>query len=143
VRVDAYLSFEGRCEEAIEFYRQALGAKVEMMMRMKDNPEPSPECATPPGMEDKVMHASIRVGETMIMMSDGMMQGGPATFGNLALSILTKDEAESKRIFDALAAGGTVTMPLGRTFWTPCFGMVTDRFGLGWMINQDAPPPAG
>jgi PhnB protein len=134
MRIEAYLSFEGRCEEAIEFYQKALGAKVQMMMRMKDSPEPPPPEHYKPGTENKVMHASLTIGETTVMMSDGMCTG-QAAFGNVELAVQVKTEAEAKRYFGALSEGGNVTMPLGKTFFSPCFGMVTDRFGLGWMVN--------
>jgi PhnB protein len=134
VRIEAYLSFEGRCEEAIAFYQKALGAEVRMMMRMKDSPEPPPPEHQKPGTEDKVMHAELKIGETTVMMSDGMCMG-QASFGNVALSVQANNETEARRYFEALAEGGNVTMPLGKTFFSPCFGMVTDRFGLGWMVN--------
>lgn len=142
--VQAYLSFNGRCEEAVAFYRSALGAEVEMMMRNKDNPEPPPSdgpCAPQADTQDKIMHCSFRIGQTVVMASDGMNEG-PTGFGNFALSIAADDEAQAHRFFNALAEGGQVQMPLGRTFWSPCFGMVVDRFGLCWMVGLDAPPPA-
>ena len=130
--VQPYLFFDGRCEEALTFYRKAIGAEVEMMLRFKENPDPQPGmCA--PGADDKVMHASFRVGETVIMASDGQCAGKPS-FQGFTLSITAKDEAEASRLFDALAEGGQVQMPLGKTFFSPCFGMVADKFGVGWMV---------
>jgi PhnB protein len=131
--IQPYLFFEGRCEEAIEFYRRALGAKVEMLMRYKDSPEPPPPGMLPPGSEDKVMHAALSVGDAAFMASDGHCQGRPG-FQGFSLSLTAKDEAEAKRLFDALGEGGDVRMPLGKTFFSPCFGMLADRFGVGWMI---------
>lgn len=131
--VQPYLFFEGRCEEAVEFYRRALGAEVTMLMRFKESPEPPQAGCVAPGSEDKVMHASFRIGETAVMASDGRCTGQPS-FQGFSLSITAKDEAEAARLFTALAEGGQVQMPLGKTFFSPCFGMVTDRFGVSWMI---------
>lgn len=134
--VQAYLFFGGRCEEALEFYRKALGAEVDMLMRYKDAPEQPPPGMLAEGFQNKVMHASFRVGATTLMASDGC---GPedCKFGGFSLSITARTEAEADQKFAALAEGGTVTMPLGPTFWAPKFGMLTDRFGLGWMINLE------
>ena len=131
--VQSYLFFEGRCDEALEFYQRALGARVEMVMRYRDSPDPRPDGAIPPGAEDKVMHASFRIGETTLMASDGRCSGTP-NFQGTAQSISVADEAEADRIFTALCDGGTVVMPIGKTFFSPRFGMVTDRFGLTWMV---------
>ena len=132
--IDPYLFFEGRCEEAVEFYRKALGAKVEMMMRYKDSPEPPPPGMVPPGSENKVMHASLRIGDAVVMASDGNCSGKPK-FDGIMLSITAKNVAEVDRYFNALADGGQVQMPLAKTFWSPRFGMVADRFGVGWMVG--------
>jgi PhnB protein len=129
--VQAYLFFNGRCEEALEFYRSALGAQVEMFSRFKDAPEPG---MAQPGMENKVMHASFRVGETLVMASDGR-GGGQLRFEGFSLAITVPDEEKADKIFDALADGGKITMPLEKTFWAPKFGMVEDRFGVGWMVS--------
>jgi len=128
--VQAYLFFDGRCEEAIDFYKKTLGAQVEMLMHFKDNPDPN---GCPPGMGDYVMHASIRVGETSIMMSDGYSKGEPK-FDGFSLSITVPSEADADRIFAALSEGGQVNAPLNKTFFSPRFGMLTDRFGVGWMV---------
>jgi len=133
MQVQPYLFFDGRCEEAIGFYREAIGAKVEMLMRMKDSPEPPQPGMCPPGSENKVMHAALRVGETMVMASDGRCLGKPS-FQGFSLSLNAKDEPDAKRLFNALADGGQVQMPLGKTFFSPCFGMVADRFGVSWMV---------
>ena len=133
MQVQPYLFFDGRCEEAIGFYREAIGAKVEMLMRMKDSPEPPQPGMCPPGSENKVMHAALRVGETMVMASDGRCLGKPS-FQGFSLSLNAKDEPDAKRLFNALADGGQVQMPLGKTFFAPCFGMVADRFGVSWMV---------
>jgi PhnB protein len=129
--VQPYLFFNGRCEEALEFYRSALGAKMEMLSRFKDAPEPG---MAQPGMENKVMHASFRVGETLVMASDGRC-GGQPQFEGFSLSIIVPDEEKAASVFNALADGGKVTMPLATTFWAPKFGMVEDRFGVGWMVS--------
>jgi PhnB protein len=133
MQVQPYLFFEGRCEEAIEFYRRAIGAEVTMLMRYKDSPEPQPPGMLPPGSEDKVMHASFRVGGATLLASDGMC-GGQASFEGFALSLTVRDEAEAERVFAALGDGGQVRMPLARTFFSPRFGMVADRFGVTWMV---------
>jgi PhnB protein len=133
MKLEPYLFFDGRCEEAIEFYRKALGAEVTMLMRFKDSPEPAQPGMVPPGSEDKVMHASLRIGETTVMASDGHCAGKPS-FQGFSLSVSAKDEAEAKRLFNALADGGQVRMPLGKTFFSPAFGMVADRFGVAWMV---------
>ncbi|MGH8619410.1 MAG: VOC family protein [Burkholderiales bacterium] len=132
--VQAYVFFDGRCEEAIEFYKQAVGAKVEMLMRFKDNPDPSQAGCGGPGAEDKVMHACIRIGETAMMASDGMSPTGKPSFQGFSLSLTVKDEAEAKQMFAALGEGGQVCMPLAKTFFSPSFGMVNDRFGVSWMV---------
>jgi PhnB protein len=134
MQVQPYLFFDGRCEEAIEFYRKVLGAEVTMLTRFKDSPEPpQPGCMVPPGSENKVMHASFRIGDTTVMASDGQC-GGRASFQGFSLSLTALDEAEAERLFAALADGGQVQMPLTKTFFAPRFGMVADRFGVSWMI---------
>jgi PhnB protein len=128
-----YLCFDGRCEEAVEFYRKALGAEVTMLMRFKDSPEPPQPGACAPGSENKVMHASFRLGGTTVMASDGRCQGKP-NFQGFSLSLTVPDEGEADRLFAALVNGGQVQMPLTKTFFSPRFGMVADRFGVSWMI---------
>jgi PhnB protein len=130
MQVQPYLFFNGRCEEALEFYRNAVGAEVEMLSRFKDVPEPG---MTQPGMENKVMHASFRIGETTLMASDG--RGDEPRFEGFSLSIDVPDEKKAESVFNALADGGKVTMPLAKTFWAPKFGMLEDRFGVGWMVS--------
>ena len=125
-----YLSFDGRCEEAIEFYRDALGAEVTMLIRFKDSPEPG-MCAPEAG--DKVMHASLHIGASTLLLSDGRC-GGKSAFHGFALSLTAANEAEAERLFASLADGGEVQMPLTKTFFSPRFGMVADRFGVCWMI---------
>jgi PhnB protein len=131
--VQSYLSFEGRCEEALEFYQRAVGAKVEMLMRFKESPEPMGE-KVPANTGDKVMHCAFRIGETTVMASDGYAKGKPE-FKGFALSLAVKSEAEAEKVFSALSAGGQVTMPLAKTFWSPRFGMLLDKFGVCWMVN--------
>jgi PhnB protein len=130
MQVQPYLSFEGRCEEAFEFYRRALGAEVEMLMRFKDSPDPG---SCPAGAEDKVMHASFRIGDSTVMASDGRCQGQPS-FQGIALSLTAADDAEAERLFGALAEGGQVQVPLAKTFFSSRFGMLSDRFGVPWMV---------
>ena len=136
--VQPYLFFGGRCEEAIEFYRGALGAEVEMVMRFSDSPEPMPPGTLHPGFERKVMHSSFKVGDTTILASDGC--GPDSTFGGFSLALMVPAEAEADRTFAALAEGGTVKMPLTKTFWSPKYGMLTDRFGVDWMVMVPAEP---
>ncbi|RJX27094.1 MAG: VOC family protein [Desulfurivibrio sp.] len=131
MQLETYLFFEGRCEEALEFYRGTLGAEVTALMRFKESPDPA---MCQPGAEDKIMHANLRIGDTTLMASDGSCTGQPA-FQGFSLSLALTDEAEAGRLFAALADGGQVQMPLTRTFWSPLFGMVADRFGVSWMIN--------
>ena len=130
MNVQPYLFFDGRCDEAVAFYREALGAEVTMLMRFKDSPDPS---MAAPGAGDKVMHAVLRIGDTAVFASDGRCQGSPR-FEGVALSLTARDEAEADRLFAALAKGGRVHMPLGKTFFAPRFGMVADRFGVSWMV---------
>ncbi len=137
MQIQPYLFFNGRCEEAIDFYRKALGAEVEMMMRFKESPDPMPPGMLAPGFENKVMHATLRIGGAALMASDGMA-AGEANFKGFSLSIEAPDAAGVDRMFKALTEGGSVTMPLGKTFWSPWFGMVTDRFGVGWMVGVNA-----
>ena len=134
--IQPYLFFNGRCEEAIEFYRAAVGAEVTMMMRFKESPEPPQPGMLAPGSEDKIMHASFRIGESTIMASDGRCQGSPI-FEGFSLSISVSSEADADRYFAALSEGGKVEMPLSKTFWSPKFGMLTDRFDVGWMISVE------
>lgn len=132
-QVQPYLFFGGRCEEALEFYQRAVGAKVEMMMRFDESPDPPPPGMVPPGYEKKVMHAAVRIGASTVLASDGCEPG--AAFKGFSLALQVVDEAEANRAFAALAVGGQVQMPLGKTFWSPCYGMLVDRFGIGWMVN--------
>jgi PhnB protein len=130
MQVQPYLFFDGRCDDALEFYKKAIDAKVEMVMRYKDAPDQS---MISPGSHDKVMHASVRVGDTQLLMSDGHCQGKPV-FQGFSLTITAPDNAEGERRFNALAEGGQVQMPLAETFFASRFGMLADKFGVGWMI---------
>lgn len=131
--VQPYLFFGGRCEEALDFYRDALGAEVDMVARFSDSPDPIPPGTLPEGFADKVMHAQFRVGDSMLMASDGCSEG--SSFSGFSLSLAPDTVEDAERIFSALADGGEVTMPLTPTFWSPCYGMLTDRFGVCWMVN--------
>ncbi len=137
MQVQPYLFFGGRCEEALAFYRTAVDAEVLMLMRFKESPEPHPDGMLPAGFEEKVMHASFKIGKTVLMASDGMCGGAPK-FEGFSLSLAVSNEAEAERAFAALADGGEVRMPLEKTFWSPKFGMLTDRFGVGWMVTVEA-----
>jgi PhnB protein len=130
MQVQPYLFFDGRCDEALEFYKTAVGAKVDMLMRFKDAPDQS---MISPGSHDKVMHAAVRVGDTQVLVSDGRNTGAPK-FDGFALAISANTEAEADRMFAALVDGGQVTMPLAKTFFSPRFGMLADKFGVHWII---------
>jgi PhnB protein len=139
MQVQPYLFFDGRCEEALEFYQRALGAKVEMLMRFGESPEAD---KLPPGTAlDKVMHCSLKIGDATIMASDGHCSGKPS-FQGFALSLPAPDAAQAERIFNALADGGQVQQPLVKTFFSPKFGMVADRFGVAWMVLVASEPEA-
>jgi PhnB protein len=131
--IQPYLFFDGRCEEAAEFYHRTLGAETAMLLRYKDAPDAPPPGMVPPGSEDKVMHMCFRIGDTTVMASDGGC-GGKPSFQGFSLSLTVRDNAEADRVFASLADGGQVRMPLGKTFFSPRFGMVADRFGVSWMI---------
>ena len=130
MQIQPYLFFEGRTEEALEFYQGKLGAKVEFLMRYKDNPDPR---HNPPNSGDKVMHCNFRIGDTQVMASDGNCSGKPS-FQGFSLTFNAADEADARRRFNALAEGGQVNLPLSETFFAKSFGMVADRFGLNWMV---------
>lgn len=140
--VQSYLFFNGRCEEALEFYRKALGAQVTMMMRFKDNPDPMTDGCGPDGGPapdpNSVMHASFKIGETEVMASDGM-GGGKAEFKGFSLSVSAASDAEAQRVFKLLGEGGKVEMPMGKTFFASAFGVVADRFGVSWMVINPLP----
>jgi PhnB protein len=130
MQVDPYLMFDGRCQEAIDFYRKAVGAEVVMMMRFKESPDQS---HNPPGSAEKVMHANLRIGSSTVLCSDGNCTGKPK-FEGVSLSLTVKDAAEAERTFKALGEGGKVQMPLAKTFFSESFGMVADKFGVSWMV---------
>ena len=136
MRVEPYLMLSGRCEEALAFYNQAVTAKTTMLMRFDENPDNNHPMPLPPDWGQKIMHSSMTVGDTTVMMSDGMSTE-PVSFSGVSLSITADDEAQAKKLFDALAHGGKVFMPLGKTFWSPCFGVVSDKFGVSWMVGVD------
>ena len=133
--IQPYLLFGGRCEEALAFYQSALGAEIVMKMRYNEAPEGPPPGMLADGFETKIMHSAFRVGDNLLMASDGC--GGPdeAGFGGFSLSLTLPTQDEASKAFDALAEGGSVMMPMGETFWSPLFGMLTDKFGLGWMVT--------
>ncbi len=138
IQIQPYLFFEGRCDEAIALYREVLGAEVQMLMRYGDNPEAQPPEWLPPGSEKKVMHATLQIGPSVLMVSDGMCSSKPA-FSGFKLHFNVADAAAAERVFKALSEGGKVEMPLTKTFWSPCFGMLEDRFGVAWMVSVAAP----
>lgn len=133
MRVEPYLNFDGRADEAIEFYKRAVGAKVTRLMRFKDCPEPAPSGNIAAETMDKVMHANLTIGDSHVLLSDGRC-GGKANFSGITLSLSVMSDADAERAFAALGEGGKVTMPLTKTFFSSRFGMVTDRFGVGWMV---------
>ena len=137
MKVEPYLFFNGHCEEAMLFYQQAIGAEVIFQMRMDESPTPTQPGSLPPGFENKIMHASLRIGDSTVMVSDGNSDMQPS-FKGFSLSLGVDDVAEAERKFNALAQGGKITVPLAATFWSPCFGMLEDRFGVGWMVSVDA-----
>jgi len=134
MQVQPYLFFDGRCEEAIEFYKEKLGATVEMLMRFKDAPDQS---MIAPGSKDKVMHASLKIGDTTVMASDGHNSGNPV-FQGFSLSLTVPNDADAETLFKALGEGGQVRMPMEKTFFASRFGMLADKFGVGWMIMAPA-----
>lgn len=133
-----YLFFGGRCEEALAFYQHAIGAEIEMLMRFKDSPDPTPPEMLQSGFENKIMHATVRIGDARLMASDGC--GETSRFSGFTLSLTLPSETAVHRAFDALAEDGQVQMPLSKTFWSSCFGMLTDRFGVGWMVSVAEEP---
>lgn len=134
MQVQPYVFFAGNAAEAAEFYRDALGADITVLMRYRDCPEPLDPAMVPPGSEDRVMHMSLRIGDTVLMGADGGCGGEAPAFSGFSLSLTVADPAEAEKCFAALGAGGSVGMPLGKTFFSPAFGMVTDRFGVSWMV---------
>jgi PhnB protein len=133
MHVQPYLMFEGRCEDAINYYRRTFGAELIALMRYKESPEPHQPGMIPEGSENKVMHSSFRIGDSVIMASDGMCSGKP-NFAGISLVLNVATDADAERLFAAVADGGTVQMPIGETFFATRFGMVADRFGVSWMI---------
>ena len=136
MKVQAYITFGGRCEEALEFYKKSVGAEITSLMRWKESPDAAMK--GPPGYEEKVMNAAFRIGETELMADDGMGDK-KAEFKGMTLMIEVADDAEAKRVFTTLGEDGNVTMPLAKTFWTSSFGMLTDKFGVPWMVNVKSP----
>ena len=132
-KVEPYLFFGGRCEEALAYYQHAVGAEVVMIMKYKDNPSPDAAASTPTGFEEKVMHATFKIGESILMASDGCEAS--TQFQGFRLSLACETQEEAERAFSELANGGSIQLPLTTTFWSPCFGMLKDRFGVDWMIT--------
>ena len=131
--VQPYLFFDGKCEEALEFYKSAIGAKVDMLMRFSESPEKPDPSKMPPNSANKVMHAAFKVGDTQILASDGHCAGKPS-FQGFGLALNAKSDAEAEKLFNAVGKGGQVLQPLTKTFFASKFGMVTDRFGVMWMV---------
>jgi PhnB protein len=138
MKVESLITFGGRCEEALEFYKKSVGAEVTALMRWKESPDAAMK--PPAGYEEMIMHANFRIGETQLMAADGLGDKAP-DFKGMTLAIEAADDAEAKRVFTALGQGGNVSMPLVKTFWTSSFGMLTDKFGVPWMVNVTAPKP--
>jgi PhnB protein len=135
MKVQAYITFGGRCEEALGFYKKSLGAEVTSLLRWKESPDK--DMKGPPGYDDKIMNASFRIGDSWLMADDGMGEKTPE-FKGMTLALVVASDPEAKRVFTALSDGGNVTMPLMKTFWTSSFGMLTDKFGVPWMVNVEA-----
>jgi PhnB protein len=135
--VQTYLQFEGHCEDAIRFYTRAIGAEVQMMMRHRESPEPAPPGMLPADSGEKIMHAAFKVGDSVLLATDGRCSGKPS-FQGFSLNISAADEAEARGVFARLSDGGQVTMPLTKTFWSPAFGLLVDRFGVSWMVMVPA-----
>lgn len=138
-QIQPYLFFGGRCKEALDFYQAKLGAEIEMMMHFNESPDPVPSEMLQPGFEAKVMHAAFRIGDTTILASDGC--DDTSSFSGFSLALSAPTEAEVDRIFAALSDGGKIQMPLAKTFWSARYGMLTDRFGIGWMVMVPAEQP--
>ena len=137
MRIQPYLNFNGRAEEAMTFYKQAVNAQGTFLMRCKEAPEGPP---VRPGLEDKIMHAEFTIGESTVMCSDGYCTGEAPAFQGVTLTIVADSDAQARERFDALADGGSVQMPLGKTFFASSFGMLTDRFGVSWMVIAGQQP---
>jgi PhnB protein len=135
--LQSYLFYDGRCQEALDFYTSAIGAKVESLMRFRDSPEPPDPKSMPHGSGDNVMHASFRVGDSVVLASDGFGRGKPV-FQGFGLALTVASDAEAERMYAALASGGSVQQPLTRTFFASSFGMVTDKFGVMWMVITES-----
>ena len=135
MKVQAYITFDGRCEETLEFYKKSIGAEITSLMRWKESPDN--DMKGPPGYEEKIMNASFRIGETELIADDGMGNEALAELKEMTMVIEVADDAEAKRVFMALGEGGNVTMPLAKTFWSSSFGMLTDKFGVPWMVGVE------
>lgn len=133
MQIQPYLFFEGRCEEALMFYRDVLGAEITQLLRYSDNPDPPPPGMLPPGSENRIMHASLRIGDSTVLASDGNCSG-TTNFNGFSLTLHAASDAGAERLFAALAEGGQVRMPMTQTFFSSRFGMLADRYGLGWMV---------
>lgn len=139
--ITPYLFFGGRCDEALEFYKETIGAEVVFIMRFNESPDPPPPGMIPPGFENKVMHCTFTVAGNSIMASDGDSVG--EKFKGFRLSLALPTDVEARDVFAKLAEGGSVQMEINKTFWSSCFGMVTDKFGLAWMVTVNEPMPVG
>ena len=139
MKIEPYLFFDGRAEEAIEFYKKAVGAKVTALMRFKDNPD-NAQCPGPAGSENKIMHANVQIGESVVMISDGQCQG-KMKFDGFSLSLSASNPDEANKLFKAISEGGQVMMPMAKTFFSPAFGMAQDSFGVTWMVIVPVPMP--
>ena len=137
MHVAPYLNFQGRCQEALEFYRASVGAEVTMLMHFKDAPEQPPPGALPPGYGEKVMHSNVVIGNTRFMATDGGCSTAEG-FRGFSMALSVRDDAEAKRCFDALGQGGKVQMPLAKTFFSSSFGLLEDKFGVSWMVVVEA-----
>lgn len=141
MRIEPYLFFNGQAEEALAFYERALGGQVESKMRYAECPDPVPPEQLPPGGPQKLLHARLHLGEMALMMSDGVPRDGGG-FRGFSLTLQYSTEADARRVFDVLTEGGQMLLPLSRTFFSPCYGMLVDRFGVQWMVMVCTPPSA-
>lgn len=131
--VNPYIAYKGNCREAIEFYKNALDAKVLFTHTVGESP------MSDMGPAENIMHCTIKVGDSTIMMCDDPRPDAEAGGGNISLAIGLNDPERARQLFDNLAKDGSVIMPLDKTYWAEAFGMVTDKFGVKWMVNCDAP----
>ncbi len=136
IGVKPYIAFQGNCEEAINFYRDCLGGEILYMGRYGESPMSSE------GIEDKILHCTLQIGDTHIMACDNMAGEAEGQGSNISLAIGCDDEGRMQEMFGKMAEGGYITMPLQETHWAKSFGMLTDKYGVNWMFNCEQPEDA-